>query len=153
MQQVNKQNKRTVTFGNVTIREYPITLSDNPVPSYGPAIGLDWEYIEERTAKVDGRALYLAPVTREKYLEGYAKKEVQKAIREKEWVQFQRRLSQIRTPSRFVSTEAKVWRRTKKVQRALRNMNKPATELEDGFVKEGSNIYGGWALPVSAYVL
>ena len=44
---------RHVTFGSVTIRDYPMTLGDNPVCSYGPPVQLDWTYELEDEVAVD----------------------------------------------------------------------------------------------------
>mmetsp|Transcript_157 Transcript_157/g.230 ORF Transcript_157/g.230 Transcript_157/m.230 type:complete len:179 (+) Transcript_157:192-728(+) len=35
-----------VSFDTITIRDYDITLGDNPTCSYGPPISLDWNYTE-----------------------------------------------------------------------------------------------------------
>ena len=38
------QLKRNVSFGNMQIRQYNVTISDNPSCSHGPPIQLSWEY-------------------------------------------------------------------------------------------------------------
>jgi len=43
------QLERTTSFSTLKIREYPITLGDNPGGLRGPPISLDWGYDEEQT--------------------------------------------------------------------------------------------------------
>jgi len=43
------QIPRTASFGTLEIREYPITLGDNPGGGKGPPVSLDWEHNENRT--------------------------------------------------------------------------------------------------------
>mmetsp|Transcript_17128 Transcript_17128/g.24103 ORF Transcript_17128/g.24103 Transcript_17128/m.24103 type:complete len:323 (+) Transcript_17128:258-1226(+) len=42
---INRSSSK-VNFQNVTIREYDVTLGDNPSVSYGPPLSLDWTYSE-----------------------------------------------------------------------------------------------------------
>mmetsp|Transcript_23536 Transcript_23536/g.28931 ORF Transcript_23536/g.28931 Transcript_23536/m.28931 type:complete len:180 (+) Transcript_23536:98-637(+) len=42
-----------VKFASIQIRDYSITLGDNPSCSYGPPISLDWEYIENEAVSLD----------------------------------------------------------------------------------------------------
>ena len=39
-----KDGGKRVKFVNVEIREYDVTLVDNPACSFGPAVGLDWTF-------------------------------------------------------------------------------------------------------------
>jgi len=43
------QLERTTSFSTLEIREYPITLGDNPGGARGPPISLDWEHDGEQT--------------------------------------------------------------------------------------------------------
>ena len=46
--------KRNVSFSHLQVREYAITLGDNPSVSSGPPVTLDWSYDpQEKTAPVD----------------------------------------------------------------------------------------------------
>lgn len=45
----NLQRQRTASFSTLEIREYAITLGDNPGGVQGPPISLDWEYDGEQT--------------------------------------------------------------------------------------------------------
>lgn len=40
-------NKNSVTFGLIIVREYKMTMGDNPSVSYGAPVQLDWEYQEQ----------------------------------------------------------------------------------------------------------
>jgi len=44
-----KQLRRSTSFSTLEIREYAITLGDNPGGAQGPPISLDWEYDEDQT--------------------------------------------------------------------------------------------------------
>lgn len=48
-----KTEEKQVSFGNLGMRLYSQTLSDNPSVSYGPPIQLDWEYTEQADITVD----------------------------------------------------------------------------------------------------
>ena len=49
-----KPMKRNVSFSHLQVREYAITLGDNPSVSSGPPVTLDWSYDpQEKTAPVD----------------------------------------------------------------------------------------------------
>lgn len=47
------RNKREVSFHNVVVREYFMTLGDNPSCSYGPPVTLDWDYTECKILKLE----------------------------------------------------------------------------------------------------
>ena len=46
------RNKNRTSFSNVEIREYKITIGDNPGVSKGPPISLDWKYDSKNTTKI-----------------------------------------------------------------------------------------------------
>jgi hypothetical protein len=48
-----KKSSSKVSFQNVTIREYDLTLGDNPSVSYGPPVSLDWNYSEMKALSLD----------------------------------------------------------------------------------------------------
>jgi|EP00521_Asterionellopsis_glacialis_P009696 hypothetical protein len=55
---LNSQNgktkpKQSVSFDRITVREYSMTLGDNPSCSYGPPVQLDWDYDENDSRDVD----------------------------------------------------------------------------------------------------
>jgi hypothetical protein len=47
-----KQMKRTTSFSTLEIREYNITIGDNPGGKAGPPISLDWNYSERNTVRM-----------------------------------------------------------------------------------------------------
>jgi len=49
----NKAVPLHVKFTFIQIRDYSITLGDNPSCSYGPPISLDWEYDENEAISLD----------------------------------------------------------------------------------------------------
>jgi len=47
------KSKREVSFNVVIVREYGMTLGDNPSCSYGPPVQLDWDYEESKNLKLE----------------------------------------------------------------------------------------------------
>lgn len=45
--------KKSVTFHQIKIREYPYVLGDNPSVSYGPPVSIGWDYEPETVIPVD----------------------------------------------------------------------------------------------------
>jgi hypothetical protein len=92
-----------LTFTDVTIREYPVILGDNPSPKIGAPVGLDWDYTKEFIMDVNefeesrrGKRrtkphhLYLSYYKRLEILEsaGYTKKEfhaTERQIQRQQW--------------------------------------------------------------------
>lgn len=50
---MNGEDELSVSFKNVEIREYPITIGDNPSVSGGPPITIDWEPQDEQVEDID----------------------------------------------------------------------------------------------------
>ena len=48
-----KKIKRSVSFGDLRIRDYNVALSDHPECSFGPPVQLAWEYHERETLPLD----------------------------------------------------------------------------------------------------
>eukprot|EP00978_Attheya_sp_CCMP212_P025654 scaffold82903_cov62-Attheya_sp.AAC.3 len=48
-----KRLQRAVSFHTIEIREYKRALGDNPAVSYGPPIGIDWQYNHTESKTVD----------------------------------------------------------------------------------------------------
>ena len=44
--------KLTVSFSDITVREFPITFGDNPATPIGPPLTIEWEYQSEKTVSV-----------------------------------------------------------------------------------------------------
>lgn len=101
--------KRTTSFSTLEIREYPITLGDNPGGAQGPPISLDWEHNKKQT-KVIPLEMYeeLRPPRRTRHEmhmahnlrrwrlireKGYTLKDLEEASRAAEAVRKQRKKS------------------------------------------------------------
>lgn len=46
---VSCTNEKALRFGNVSIREYPVIVGDNPGGISGPPLSIGWEYYDEMT--------------------------------------------------------------------------------------------------------
>ncbi len=105
--------QRTVSFSNLSIREYPPAISDNPSCSFGPPVQLDWDYEAEATHTIDGyeesrqprrasRDLLLSYYDRRFLLikqAGYSRSEVKEAIKAAERVKRERMLTDLFLPA------------------------------------------------------
>eukprot|EP00978_Attheya_sp_CCMP212_P012676 scaffold31709_cov41-Attheya_sp.AAC.1 len=155
-----------VAFGTVEIREYPVVLGDNPECHYGPSVHLGWEYTlpkgaeplseyeKSRGPRRKLKQLYMSQVQREALLKSaYSKAEVKQAIRLKQKVRQQRRLSNtsIISPLKNVGKGLRLWSRNKKLKRAVINLNKQNSTTNESVVTKKS-IYSGWWLPLSEYI-
>lgn len=103
------QMRRRASFGTLEIREYPITLGDNPGGVQGPPVSLDWKHNEKRTKVIpldayedtraprrDRREMYMADNLRRWRLlreNGYTMDELNRACSAAENVRRQRRKS------------------------------------------------------------
>ena len=50
---MNSGMKRITSFSTLEIREYNVTIGDNPGGSHGPPISLDWDYSTEMKICID----------------------------------------------------------------------------------------------------
>lgn len=48
-----KKSVSKVSFTDITVRDYNLTLGDNPSVSYGPPVSLDWDYQEKAPVRLD----------------------------------------------------------------------------------------------------
>ena len=104
----------------------------------------------------------------------YTEKEIKQATKLKEFDQWSRWINnRLRLPHVVVGNELRQWRRQKRIKRAIRNLNKKniksentkggggdnsswrqprmsATTVE---ISNRNNVYDGWWLPFSAYIL
>lgn len=117
-----------VSFGTVEIRNYDITVSDNPSCKNGPAISFGWEYSDYKQ-KIpidvferirDGKRcsesqLYISTQAREKILKlwGVSDAEIQSAHKEREMIQKQREETK--------AQELKKIRRSRRIKSFLTN--------------------------------
>ena len=97
---------RGVRFKSVCIREYEITIGDNPYCSFGVPICLDWNHGEDEVIPIDfyeashkrkrtARRMLLNSFQRRDMLwrSGYALEDIEKAIKETEKEKFRRSLT------------------------------------------------------------
>jgi len=108
--------KRQVSFNTLQIREYKVGLSDNPSCSFGPPVGLSWDYEEEEEIPLDSYEADREPrrgVEPISYGDrrillkqgGYSKKEVKAAVQEVDRVKRERLVTDLFLPaSRVVET-------------------------------------------------
>lgn len=102
----SKQQQRGVRFVNVCIREYDITIGDNPYCSHGVPICLDWNHGEESTIPIDfyeashkrrrtARRMLLNSFQRRDMLwrSGYRLEDIESAIKENDREKFRRSLT------------------------------------------------------------
>jgi hypothetical protein len=106
--------KRNVSFGSMKIREFSVALSDNPCCSYGPPIGLSWDFHEKEEVPLDtyeasrqgnrrqGHSLLLSFYERHFLLikqGGYSKKEIKETMWEVERVKRERMVTDLFLPA------------------------------------------------------
>lgn len=48
-----KQINRSISFSNLQVREYDLTIGDNPSVSYGPPVQLSWQYSEHNARSLE----------------------------------------------------------------------------------------------------
>lgn len=101
--------KRTTSFSKIEIREYNITLGDNPGGAKGPPVSLDWKYNKSNSISLDledyeekrpprrtKTELYMQESIRKWRLmkeKGYSLKEMEKAAKTAEGIRKSRRKS------------------------------------------------------------
>ena len=106
-----ENGKKCVLFSFVTIRSYPTILSDHPCAAEGPAVGLGWTVVEERTLTLETASSYARPSrpfeyhlcrwSRERMLlaRGYSPIDLARAEREAKLIRVSRRKNAVSYPS------------------------------------------------------
>lgn len=107
--------KPSVSFSNLQIREYDVTLGDNPSCSYGPPVSLGWDYSDTEVVPLEKyerarsnkfprrkpRQLVLSYNVR-KYLllktAGYTKAELREAMEEVKRIKHERKMTDMMLP-------------------------------------------------------
>ena len=96
-----------VSFGDVTIRNYPIILGANPATSLGAPVCIDWEYTEQEPLPVDDYENSRKGKRRTKqhymYLSYYRRQEIlhNAGYTDKEFKQAERQVSRIHWSRKF----------------------------------------------------
>lgn len=125
------QHGRHVSFSDVQIREYPVTMS--PSCRHGPAIELSgWDYTErpsipvpnQQPIKKNVRELFLPIPVRIHRLQQlhYSNSEILRVMRKSEQAQ---PLHSHLSPTEFLSMEWHAWRRATRLRRALHHLQQP----------------------------
>lgn len=116
--------KPSTSFSTLEIREYPITLGDNPGGAQGPPISLDWkhnkkhtqvvpleDYEETRPQRRNRQEMHMPGNTRRWRLlreKGVSVKEIEKATKAADTVRRQRRKSVTSRPGHLSSLKRKI---------------------------------------------
>ena len=129
------KNKPEVSFDIVIVREYGMTLGDNPSCSYGPPVCLDWDYEETKNLPLEHyekqraqrramRQMVLSYYRRCDILmaAGYSTGEMKRCTREINKVKRQRDATKFFTP--VAGVEAVVRSAGRKIKRATGGSNK-----------------------------
>ena len=101
-----------VEFRDITVRDYPMTIGDNPCVSYGTPVSLDWDYEEKQPLDLDlyeaerGTRRSLRQMNINYYQRrnilihkcGFTEEEVQQAKREAKKTKNQRALTSVFVP-------------------------------------------------------
>jgi hypothetical protein len=125
------KTKREISFDKVIVREYAMTMGDNPSCSYGPPVCLDWLYLETTNLKLEEyertrprkrnmRQLVLNYYRRCEILEsaGYDSAEMKRTTRQINRVKRQRDTTKFFAP--VIGVEAVVRSAGRKVKRATK---------------------------------
>ena len=125
---------REVSFTDVTIREYKLTIGDHPCCKYGPPTSLSWDYEEVHKSSINdyeaGRGprrkyLCLSYIRRREILingAGFTEKDLRAAIRQKDYCNFQRQVS--RTISSLWRVEDSLQSLSRKTSRAAKSIKR-----------------------------
>ena len=126
--------KRNVSFSNISTRNYPLTLGDNPSVSYGPPTTLDWEFEEGGELSLDDyennraprrkpREMLLNYYQRKAILEksGHSEEEIKRARRQAERTKRQRNTT--KSMIQFMRVEDAVQSVGRKTKRAVKKSN------------------------------
>lgn len=168
---------KQIKFGAVEIREYPIILSNNPSCHYGPAVEIGWEYFDitaadgairvcqhekKRFEKRGGdkpsrkSKFYLSQVKREALLKeaGYTEKDLKSAVRDKKIARVKRSLTKLLIRHIMFADKVEGTVTERKLKRAKRNLKKlQNNERGNSPFFDNDELYKGWWLPFSAYIL
>jgi hypothetical protein len=133
--------KRNVSFSNISMRNYPLTLGDNPSVSCGPPTTLDWEFEEAEELSLDDyennraprrkpREMLLNYYQRKAILEnsGHSEEEIKRARRQAERSKRQRNTT--KEMVQFMRVEDAVQSVGRTTKRALKKSNSTESLME-----------------------
>ena len=152
--------RRKISFANVIIREYNLTIGDHPCCRYGPPTTLDWEYEEVHDSRLEEyeatrvprrkyNQLTLSHIARKDILigvAGFTDEDVKKAIRRKDFCRFQRKVTKIfssvwRLEDALESLSRKVSRALKPVARMVERQDKRGDYHRQSTLEESTNFF------------
>eukprot|EP00540_Astrosyne_radiata_P017902 CAMPEP_0116834148 /NCGR_PEP_ID=MMETSP0418-20121206/6831_1 /TAXON_ID=1158023 /ORGANISM="Astrosyne radiata, Strain 13vi08-1A" /LENGTH=346 /DNA_ID=CAMNT_0004463677 /DNA_START=27 /DNA_END=1067 /DNA_ORIENTATION=+ len=98
-----------VSFSDLTIREYPLSLGDNPSCALGPPVSMSWDHIHEETMDMEEyesqrqkrrTRLWMSGRVRRALLlgQGYSPSQMQAAMKQVRKIRFQRTITGILMP-------------------------------------------------------
>lgn len=136
----------SVSFSDINIREYGLTMGDHPDCSWGPPLSLDWDYAVVVNGKVDEyekhrgpmrkpRQMVQSAVRRRSYLHtiGFSKEEVKEAARMAQKNKAQR--NRTRAMIQVLHVETAIESVGRKLKRAVSKKHKQKKIEEDAFIR------------------
>lgn len=151
------KEKKTVSFGTIQVRNYPIVLGNHPASLFGPSIQLGWDYYYENDNDCTTQQslddyerqrrtipqLFIKVTKRQDMLlaAGFTTDDIQVAMQQKQIVQQQRAASSSSTLWQSWRKQQRAAVRRQRMKRAVHNLRKKKIVPDD--------IYRGWRLPWS----
>ena len=106
------QITKKVSFSDVQIRDYDVTIGDHPDCSIGPPLSLGWDFEENPSVEIDQYEINRAPRRTRRELalnyyhrtyileqvSGLSKEDIEQAVKNKEKIKFQRQCTRFFLP-------------------------------------------------------
>jgi hypothetical protein len=139
-----KSFKRNVSFAKIHVRDYELTVGDNPAVGYGAPVSLDWTYVEHDPLELDQyednrpkrrnpQQMHLNSVQREHILQlhNFSSDEIKKAKRDAERIQRQRFITAYFAPyMKIEDVLESAARKTKRFIRKARSGSAPPSAMQ-----------------------
>jgi hypothetical protein len=139
-----KSIKRNVSFAKIHVRDYELTVGDNPAVGYGAPVSLDWTYVEHDPLELDQyednrpkrrnpQQMHLNSVQREHILQlhNFSSDDIKKAKRDAERIQRQRFITAYFAPyMKIEDVLESAARKTKRFIRKARSGSAPTSALQ-----------------------
>jgi hypothetical protein len=130
--QINFTMSKQVKFANIKVREYSVTLGDNPSCRSGPPVSLDWDYKEDnsvalseyeqqRAPRRKSYQMFMHKNQRKHILEngaGFTPDEIERTTKEMKKIQKQRNVTKALLP--FMKVEESATSAGRKVKRIVK---------------------------------